>query len=193
MTIDPISICVIIWPVAFLSAAYVMTFKFSDLSLLLCAVRALVCSILLLVLIGGGAHASTLSLTHTAGGLTLVGEPDAVLSFSFGSGSGNFVEHFGTLSPLILQDVTNGTTLFEVDLTGTGIGDLAFQNVLFTAYSVGAIGGNAVETVSFNYSTLNITPAPVPLPAALPLCATGLGTLGLLGWRRKRRAAAIPA
>ena len=29
----------------------------------------------------------------------------------------------------------------------------------------------------------------VPLPAALPLFATGLGALGLLGWRRKRKAA----
>ena len=30
--------------------------------------------------------------------------------------------------------------------------------------------------------------ASVPLPAALPLFATGLGALGLLSWRRKRRA-----
>jgi hypothetical protein len=30
----------------------------------------------------------------------------------------------------------------------------------------------------------------VPLPAALPLFATGLGALGLLGWRRKRKAQA---
>ena len=29
-----------------------------------------------------------------------------------------------------------------------------------------------------------------PLPAALPLFATGLGAMGLLGWRRKRKAAA---
>ena len=29
-----------------------------------------------------------------------------------------------------------------------------------------------------------------PLPAALPLFATGLGALGLLGWRRKRKTAA---
>ncbi len=28
-----------------------------------------------------------------------------------------------------------------------------------------------------------------PLPAALPLFASGLGALGLLGWRRKRKAA----
>jgi hypothetical protein len=31
---------------------------------------------------------------------------------------------------------------------------------------------------------------PTPLPAALPLFATGLGALGLLGWRRKRKAKA---
>jgi hypothetical protein len=29
-----------------------------------------------------------------------------------------------------------------------------------------------------------------PLPGALPLFATGLGALGLLGWRRKRKAQA---
>ena len=28
----------------------------------------------------------------------------------------------------------------------------------------------------------------VPVPAALPLFATGLGALGLLAWRRKRKA-----
>jgi hypothetical protein len=30
-----------------------------------------------------------------------------------------------------------------------------------------------------------------PVPAALPLFASGLGALGLLGWRRKRKAAAV--
>jgi hypothetical protein len=32
---------------------------------------------------------------------------------------------------------------------------------------------------------------PTPLPAALPLFATGVGGLGLLGWRRKRKAQAV--
>ena len=32
--------------------------------------------------------------------------------------------------------------------------------------------------------------APTPLPATWPLFATGIGAIGLLGWRRKRKAAA---
>jgi hypothetical protein len=35
--------------------------------------------------------------------------------------------------------------------------------------------------------------SPVPLPAALPLFAAGLGVMGLLGWRRKRKAEAMAA
>jgi hypothetical protein len=38
--------------------------------------------------------------------------------------------------------------------------------------------------------TVEIQSDPVPLPAALPLFATGLAGLGLLGWRRKKKAAA---
>jgi hypothetical protein len=34
---------------------------------------------------------------------------------------------------------------------------------------------------------------PTPLPTALPLFATGLGALGLFGWRKKRKAAAALA
>jgi hypothetical protein len=39
--------------------------------------------------------------------------------------------------------------------------------------------------------TGNLPIATTPLPAALPLFATGLGALGLLGWRRKRKAQTI--
>ena len=46
----------------------------------------------------------------------------------------------------------------------------------------------------FNYDagvavgTWDVTISETPLPAALPLFATGLGALGLLGWRRRRKA-----
>lgn len=43
-------------------------------------------------------------------------------------------------------------------------------------------------------ATLEIDYTPTPVPAALPLFATGLGLLGWLSWRRKRKdAAAIAA
>jgi hypothetical protein len=38
----------------------------------------------------------------------------------------------------------------------------------------------------------SVSESAVPLPAALPLFAAGLGALGLIGWRRKRNAAASP-
>ena len=60
-----------------------------------------------------------------------------------------------------------GDTSFYQDLYGTRYlqdGDLAFT----------LLGGGVV-----------------PLPAALPLFATGLGALGLMGWRRNRKATAV--
>lgn len=47
----------------------------------------------------------------------------------------------------------------------------------------------AVPVTYFDYSGISL----VPLPAALPLFATGLGVLGLIGWRRKRKAALAAA
>ena len=45
-------------------------------------------------------------------------------------------------------------------------------------------------TLPFQIATEEIV-STTPLPAALPLFATGLGGLGLLGWRRKRKAQAV--
>lgn len=45
----------------------------------------------------------------------------------------------------------------------------------------------------FGRGDLAVTPSETPLPAALPLFATGLGTLGAFSWRRKRRKVAAIA
>jgi hypothetical protein len=55
----------------------------------------------------------------------------------------------------------------------------------------GATAYFALEGV-LNGATFTAIPN-TPLPAALPLFAGGLGVLGLLGWRRKRKAAALAA
>jgi hypothetical protein len=41
--------------------------------------------------------------------------------------------------------------------------------------------------------SVSLSPTTTPLPAALPLFVTGVGALGLLGWRGKRKAAALAA
>jgi hypothetical protein len=46
------------------------------------------------------------------------------------------------------------------------------------------------HSASLNLTGTGVAVAETPLPAALPLFATGLGALGLLGWRRKRKAQA---
>lgn len=56
----------------------------------------------------------------------------------------------------------------------------------------GSIVGGFVNLTDagFAITSVNGAVSTTPLPAALPLFATGLGALGLFGWRRKRKAAA---
>jgi type VI protein secretion system component Hcp len=106
----------------------------------------------------------------------------------------DFVQPIDTLSPTISQDVSAGTLVHELDITEASSSDiitLAFQNVLFTSFSTSFL--NQTDDVSFAFAkeTTTVTPTgATPLPAALPLFASGLGALGLLGWRRKRKARA---
>jgi hypothetical protein len=55
---------------------------------------------------------------------------------------------------------------------------------------IDSLTGRRTEILA-NIETLTVSST--PLPAALSLFATGLGALGLLGWRRKRKAAALAA
>jgi hypothetical protein len=51
-------------------------------------------------------------------------------------------------------------------------------------------GDTGADSLTVNSLTINTPPAATPLPAALPLFGTGLGALGLFGWRRRRKARA---
>lgn len=72
-----------------------------------------------------------------------------------------------------------GTTAlaFAALLAGMHEGE-AYFNIHSTLFPGGEIRGFLTET---------------PLPAALPLFATGLGVMALLSWRRKRKSAALAA
>jgi hypothetical protein len=77
---------------------------------------------------------------------------------------------FTTLPRLI----TNSTGWFH---TWQGDGQ---TYVTYYTDTAGALGPEAPDLV--------LPPRETPLPATLPLFASGLGALGLLGWRRKRKA-----
>ena len=60
------------------------------------------------------------------------------------------------------------------------------------SFSIWTKEGQAAGTLAAVAPTLTVTVAPsvVPVPAALPLLLSGLAGLGIVGWRRKQKAAA---
>jgi hypothetical protein len=94
--------------------------------------------------------------------------------------------------PINLSDTTTmptgglsafeGTSSMFFIPSGIGFADSA-GNSTNTVEATAALSG----TISYNFTTTAAT----PLPAALPLFATGIGGLGLLGWRRKRKVKAV--
>jgi hypothetical protein len=156
--------------------------------------------------IGGQALSGTGTITFGANTFALT-----LITLTTDGGNGNyhgqtgFRDNHGT-------DIFNGDTTVPIDTNGLifAISDnpLWGQDALFAAWDNG--GGNLGFLISgtltgvFNeYYKIAVGSGEIaltgsensqtPLPAALPLFATGLGALGLIGWRRKRKAAAQAA
>jgi hypothetical protein len=82
------------------------------------------------------------------------------------------------------------TVLLQGELLGPVTPDsLALLATLHSLFSIPSDFQNASQYTILYSPGLNSEIA-TPLPATLPLFATGLGALGLFGWRRKRKQAA---
>jgi hypothetical protein len=64
-------------------------------------------------------------------------------------------------------------------------------NLSWAQLSLTDDGKRFIEAAKFNNATTSFAPAPeVPIPAALPLYAAGLGAMGFFGWRKRKAAPA---
>ncbi len=84
------------------------------------------------------------------------------------------------------------------NLTVSGIvsGDAVAALIGSPTVYVNLASDNIMVSSSRDFASLgfaNIQVSATPLPAALPLFATGLGVMGLLGWLRKRKNATATA
>jgi hypothetical protein len=114
-------------------------------------------------------------------------DPDIVVgpgSLSINNGLSNYVP-FTKLSLSLTFSLTN---FLSGNLSNILSGSIFWPNSCdFVGQQIVCAGEGAAPHIVSG----SLTPIPtVPLPATLPLFATGLGALGLLGWRRKRKAAA---
>jgi hypothetical protein len=87
--------------------------------------------------------------------------------------------------PGICDDRCLGSVSFDV-AAGTGILTVNSALQVFSEGSPAAQVGSPAFDLTL--TSADVTFTATPLPATLPLFATGLGALGLLGWFRKRKA-----
>jgi hypothetical protein len=102
----------------------------------------------------------------------LWGSPDSYNSVTFYSGPGA-TGLIGTVTGSALTPSAPDTGFNVVTFLATGgtIGSVVFSD--------------GTGQPAFEYADVGLSPT--PLPAALPLYAAGIGVMGVLGWRRKRK------
>jgi hypothetical protein len=114
----------------------------------------------------------------------------AAFTKTFTTALGTFTENLTVtlVSPAAASlGISASGTITETTLISGSL--LTSAPVFYSAAYTQNGGPGAQINASFNDST-TAPPSGTPLPAALPLFATGLGAMGLLGWRRKRKKAA---
>ena len=140
--------------------------------------------------------------------ITLTGSTSAPGISGSSSGSANvfltLIDVTNHNTETLISATFNGSTLNENPLS-VSVGDIIQLSVTFSSlasqsWNTDVSPAFADFSHTFQYSLTDFTSdsgfdysptaAATPRPAALPLFATGLGALGVLGWRRKRKTAA---
>jgi hypothetical protein len=152
----------------------------------------------------------SLDANPTGGGPTTANLVDAMSGTFNGQTVGLLATgaYAGNNNQVFYPDTGSPPAGVQLDFNGLGFtANGSFYNVYYDpnstgTYSCGVVGyclvgpgsssdpvgaNDPTQVVDFSLTTGTVT----PLPAALPLFATGLAGIGLLGWRRKRKAQAV--
>ena len=116
---------------------------------------------------------------------------------ALGAFSSNLPAGYGTFTFLAFP----GELVVGDDCNIGGCSATAGADNAFVDFHVTASGGltfnlaaiSSTSSTSSLFETSTGTVSQTPLPAALPLFASGLGAMGLFGWRRKRKTQAVAA
>ena len=137
---------------------------------------------------GGPSPGSSVALLGTIADSAMTGSPAIYslsgLSQSLAANTRYWIE-------LSTSDQSSAGWWYTDNTTGTGV----LGEYWLTNYSPGVVpnaGDSNYDAFPYEMRVFAST-SETPLPAALPLFASGLGALGALGWRRKRKAAAHAA
>jgi hypothetical protein len=123
----------------------------------------------------------TFSVSASAPGVITFGQVAVTGTGSDGASAGPSIfpvtNAGSTIAPLTVSQV----------FTFTGTPDLTSVSIATTP---GQSFGGPVTVTGISFTGISGL-SEIPLPASFPLFASGLGALGLLGWRRNRRAQAV--
>jgi hypothetical protein len=156
---------------------------------------------LVLALSGGAASAVTFDWSTSApsGSGTFTATDDGSGIYTITAITGTF--DGGTITSLVPPGLGlggNDNLLFypssaQLDTHGISFGDGGSEfNIFYDTFYIYQEAFGGVAASGF-IATFTASPSVTPLPAALPLFATGIGAMGLLGWRRKRKNAGVIA
>jgi hypothetical protein len=103
------------------------------------------------------------------------------LGKGFDSATFQITENGTVLENHLFTDLASAQAFFSDNLINLTL--LTGLNIIQLSFNERISGGDGF---AFDYAA--VSPIITPLPTTLPLFATGLGALGLLGWRRKKAA-----
>jgi hypothetical protein len=150
-------------------------------------------------------HSGTQLLTLDTQSFTVTfSNPSGIAAFGFYATD---IGDFGAHLTLTLTDLSNVTKTLTLTNSTSLDGSLSGSNLYFGFFDTGdtykqivfnsdsaSLGADVFGFDDMSVGSLEqVTPSATPLPAALPLFASGAGVFGFLGWRRKRRQSAAIA